>query len=420
MRPGGRLASAGAACAVALGAVASACGAVLLSACATCDSVVRQASLPGLAAGTFDGVAADQAGHRLYFADQGIRAVDVVDLSGSSPRFVGAVDLPGSPNGLAFAESARRLYAGMDGGQVAVIDTDATSQQFMKVVDTVAVDASTTSPTADLMDYNPSSRTLYVGTGGNGSVVVMDTESDRVTGRFDLKSPVEQPRFDPADGKLYVTTPRTDSIVELDPSSGKVVRTLKQTGCRPAGLAINPSRQLAMVACRGSMAVFNLRSGLDEISTTVQGGDIVAYDASVDRFTVGSSHGPRDSSVGVFDGAGRFVGIVPSSPEAHGAVFDDRTGTVYAVSNRGLLGFAPAACAPPPDWLTFAGGAAVFFVPIALFGLYLITYARRRSRMVRSGARPPTWDELQREDLAAERERMRALEDAIYGPDSQC
>ena len=418
MRPGGRLASFGAACAATLTSLfAGALGTVFLSACGSCDSYVHQTALPVLAAGTFDGVAADQSSQRLYFANQSDQAVDVVDISGASPRIKGAIALPAAPNGLAFADSTRRLYAGMDGGHVAVVDADGASPHFMQVVDDVAVDGSTTSPTADLMDYSAAGRRLFVGTAAGGSVVMIDATSDKVMKTFALGSAVEQPRFDPADGKLYVTTPHTDSIVELDPSSGRLVRTLKQTGCRPTGLAINPSRQLAMVACRGSMAVFNLRTGLDEISTTVPGGDIVSYDATLDRFTVGSSHGPRDSSVGVFDGSGRFIGMVASPPNAHGAVFDDRTGTLYAVSSAGLLSFSPASCAPPPDWLTFTGGAAVFLVPLALFGLFLFSYAQRRSRVDRSAPRRPTSEDLEREDLAAERERIRALEDAIYGPE---
>ncbi|HKC19116.1 MAG TPA: YncE family protein [Candidatus Dormibacteraeota bacterium] len=413
----GRWASWGASVGVVAASVLSAAaGTVLLSACGSCDSIVRQSALPVLAAGSFDGVAADQSGHRLYFADQSIKAVDVVDVSGSSPRFMGSVDLPGSPNGLAVAPGLHRLYAGMDGGQVAVIDTDGTSQSFMQVIDNVTVDAAQTSPTADLMDYSASTKSLYVGTGSSGSVVVMDATTDKVTRTFPLNTPVEQPRFDAADGKLYVTTPHTDALLRVDPSNGKVLRTLTQKSCRPSGLAINPSRQIAMVACRGTMALFDLRTGLDQISRSVPGGDIVSYDSSADRFTVGSSHGPRDSSVGVYTGDARFVGMVASSPEAHGAVFDDRTGLLYAVSKAGLLSFSPAACAPPPDWLTFTGGAAVFFVPMALFGLFLISYARRRSQIASSGKRPPTWDELQREDLASERARIRDLEDAIYGP----
>ena len=398
---------------VALAAVFSAgAGALLLSACGSCDSIVRQASVPVLAAGAFDGVATDQGGHRLFFADQSIPGVDVVDVSGASPRFVGTVDLPASPHGLAFAAPSRRLYAGMDGGQVAVIDADRLSRTFLHVVDTVDAGAAT----ADLLEFSPRTNSLYVSTGAGSSVVAVDAASDKVVNRFDLKTSVGQPRYDPADGKLYVTAPHVDSIFQLDPAYGTVTRTYKQAGCRPSGLAINPSRQIALVACGGSIAVFNLRTGLDEVSRVVPGGDLVVYDAAVDRFAVGSSHGPRDSAVGVFSGDGRFIGMVGSSPEAHGAVFDDRSGLVYAVSKAGLLSFSPAACAPPPGWLTFFGGASIFFVPLALFGLYLFSYARLRSRIDPRAAGRPSWDQLQREDLAAERERIRELEDAIYGP----
>src|SRR5438445_13235849 len=43
---------------------------VILSACTSCDSIVRQTALPVLATGNFDAVVADQAQHRIYFADQ--------------------------------------------------------------------------------------------------------------------------------------------------------------------------------------------------------------------------------------------------------------------------------------------------------------------------------------------------------------
>lgn len=390
---------------------------VVLSSCGSCESTVQRTAIPALAAGTFDGVAADQGSHRLFFADQSARGVDVVDVSGSTPRFLGTAPLQASPHGLAFAPGPRRLYAGMGGGQVAVFDADSRSAQYMQVIDTVTIASATASstPAADLLDHSPKDGRLYVGTADGGSVVVVDTATDKVLQSIDLQTPVEQPRFDPADGKLYVTAPHKDSILQIEPSTGKITRTFALPRCRPSGLAINPSRQLALAACGGSMAVFNLRTGLNEVSQAVPGGDIVDYDATLDRFTVGSSHGPHDSSVGVFDGDGRFVGMVSSSPGAHGAVFDDRSGLVYAISTVGLLSFSPAACARPPDWLTFAGGASVFTAPLLAFGLLLVWYARRRSRG--AALSQPTWEQLQKEDLAAERERMREIENAIYGPE---
>lgn len=411
MPPARKLGSLGAGFATVASAFVSATvGVVLLSACGSCEGIVRQSAFPVLAAGTFDGIEADQSEHRLFFADQTVPGVDIVDLSGAQPRFAGTVGLPAAPNGLAFAPHFRRLYAAMDGGQVAVIDMDRLSQKYLQVVNEITVDPTS----ADLVEYSAKTNNLYVGSGT--AVVVVDTTTGKVANRFEVGSPVEQPRYNSADGKLYVTTPHTDTLLQLDPSTGQVLRRYVQKKCRPKGVGINPSRGIALVACGSSMAVFNLRTGLDEITRTVPGGDIVTYDPNVDRFTVGSSHGPRDSSVGVFSGDARYMGIVASSPNAHGAVFDDATGLVYAVSSKGLLSFSPAACAPLPDWLTFIGGASVFIVPLVGFGLFLVWYARRRSRIDPKAPKPKTWEELRKDDLEAERERMRELEDAIYGP----
>src|SRR6266568_1430344 len=411
MRSWAKLVSAAAAVGSMGAAVAAvAAGSVLLSACASCDSIVRQTALPVLAAGNFDAVDADQAGHRIYFADQATHGVDVVDISTGSPRFVGVIDVGGATKGLAYAPDRHRLYAGIESGYVAVIDTDPASAHSMQMIDQVTVDQTQ----ADLLDYSPKTHTVYVGTGHSNAVVAIDADTDKVTSRFDASSAVEQPRFDPTDGNLYVTTPGNDSLLQINTATGNVTRTYTIRHCHPAGLAINPNRQLAMVACRSSTGLINLRTGANEVSRTVPGGDLVSYDARADRFLVGSSHGPKDSSVGVLDGDGQFVAQVQTSDSAHGAVIDDATGVVYALSAVGVLSFSPSACAPPPGWLPLVGGILMYTLPLAAFGVFLFMYARRRPREPRG----PTWEQLRADDLAAERERIRDLEDAIYGPES--
>jgi hypothetical protein len=382
---------------------------LILSACGSCDSIVQQTALPVIATGNFDGVERDQAGHRIFFADQTNRGIDVVDISGS-PRFMGTVDVPEIPNGLAYASDRHRLYAGLNGGTVAVIDADPNSLQFLRMIDQVTVDVAN----ADLLDYSPKTHTLYAGTGDSNFVVAVDANTDKVINRYDLNVPVEQPRFDEADGKLYVTTPGTDSLVQLDAVTGVFTRTFTVLKCHPKGLAINPNRQLAVAACSGSTAVFNLRTGANEISRLIPGGDLVSYDPKMDSFLVGSAHGPRDSSVGVLDGNGQFVAQVQSSPHARAAVFDDSTGMVYAASAVGLLSFSPSSCAPPPDWVPLTGGVLTYTLPLAAFGLFLFIYARRRA----NAPVGPSWEDLRADDLAAERQRIRDLEDAIYGPET--
>jgi len=385
-------------------------GILFLSACGSCDSTVRQAVVAPIAAGSFDDVQVDQTSHRLYMADQAASGVDVVNIYSTTPQFVRTIDVGGTPNGLAIAHDRHLLYAGLAGGTVAVIDTDPTSPHAMQVVNQITVDQFH----ADLMDYSPQRQRLYVGAGT--AVVGVDTVANQVKERFDMKTVnVEQPRYNPADGLLYVTIPKTDTLLQMNPADGKVTRSFVVAGCRPKGLAINPSRQLAMMACRSTMAIVNLRSGAYEVTSVLPGADIVNYDAGLDRFVAASPHGKSDSSIGVFDGSGRFLGSVSAVEKSHSAAFDDANGLVYAPGAVGLMSFLPSACTPPPDWLKFLGGMSFFATPFLAFGLFLFMYARRQRERARGPARP-TWHQLQEEDLAAERERMRALEDAMLGP----
>src|SRR2546430_16403511 len=75
--------------------VAAAGGMILLGACTSCQSTVREAAIPVIAAGSFDGVEADQRAHRLYLGDSAAHGIDVVDISSTTPRFVRTIDVAG-------------------------------------------------------------------------------------------------------------------------------------------------------------------------------------------------------------------------------------------------------------------------------------------------------------------------------------
>jgi hypothetical protein len=381
---------------------------VMLGACTGCQSTVRQAAMPQVAAGTFDGVAADPGAHRLYLADGANKKIDVVDISSSSPRFVQAIDVGATPHGLAAAPDIHFLYAGLTGGAVAVIDTQEGSPHFMQVVTQIKAD-----PTEiDLLDYNASTKRLFAATGAGGDVIAIDTMTNQVIRWYPLHVPTEQPRYNPADGMLYVSSPATSSVVQINLTNGFTTRNYFMKGCRPFGLDINPGNQIAVAACGGAVALLNLRTGAHQITQAVPGSDLVSYDSSADRFVVAAPHGAKDSWVGVFDGGGTFIGSVAASPKAHGAVFDPAHGVVYAPGASGLMSFTPGACAPPPEWLQFLGGLSVFAVPLLAMALFLFLYARRPRRKDDQ----PTFYDLQQQDLADERERMRAFEDAVLGP----
>ena len=387
--------------------LAAAGGAILLAGCTSCQSTVRTTAMTVIAGGSFDVVVADQPGQRLYLADRTAKGVDVVDISSSQPVFVSAIPLTAAPHGLALDTASHRLFAALGDGAVAVIDTAPRSSN--QVVANIQVD----STSLDLIDYSAQTDSLYIGS--DRTVLVVDVAREQVTKRITTAMPVGQPRYDPADGMVYATVSGTDSLVQINPATGFVTRSYVIAKCRPNGVAINPARQLALVSCGGSIALVNLESGAQRVTRVVQGGDVVSYEAAADRFVVASPHDMDESAIGVFAGDGSFIGSVPATSSAHAAAFDTVHGLVYAPGPVGLMSFAPAACAPPPDWLRFVGGLSVFAVPLLLAALFLVLVARALARR-RAGLGGPTYRELQAEDLEFERERMRALEDGILGP----
>jgi len=382
-------------------------GAILLAGCTSCQSTVRTTAMTVIAGGSYDVVVADQPGQRLYLADRTAKGVDVVDISSPQPVFVSTIPLTAAPHGLALDTASHRLFAALGNGAVAVIDTGPRSSN--QVVANIQVDSSS----LDLIDYSAQTDSLYVGS--DRTVLVVDAARAQVTKRITTAMAVGQPRFDPADGMVYATVSGTDSLVQINPATGFVTRSYVIAKCRPNGVGINPARQLALVSCGGSIALVNLESGAQRVTRVVQGGDVVTYEAAADRFVVASPHDMDESAIGVFAGDGSFIGSVPATSSAHAAAFDSAHGLVYAPGPVGLMSFAPAACAPPPDWLRFVGGLSVFAVPLLLAALFLVLVARALARR-RAGLGGPTYEELQAEDLEFERERMRALEDGILGP----
>ncbi|TMF97111.1 MAG: hypothetical protein E6I04_08410 [Chloroflexi bacterium] len=405
MKPTGRLAAALGQAIVPV--LVAAGGAILLSGCTSCQSTVRTTAMTVIAGGSYDVVVADQPGQRLYLADRTAKGVDVVDISSPQPVFVSTIPLTAAPHGLALDTASHRLFAALGNGAVAVIDTGPRSSN--QVVANIQTDSSS----LDLIDYSAQTDSLYVGS--DRTVLVVDAARAQVTKRITTAMTVGQPRFDPADGMVYATVSGTDSLVQINPATGFVTRSYVIAKCRPNGVGINPARQLALVSCGGSIALVNLESGAQRVTRVVQGGDVVTYEAAADRFVVASPHDMDESAIGVFAGDGSFIGSVPATSSAHAAAFDSAHGLVYAPGPVGLMSFAPAACAPPPDWLRFVGGLSVFAVPLLLATLFLVLVARALARR-RAGLGGPTYEELQAEDLEFERERMRALEDGILGP----
>jgi DNA-binding beta-propeller fold protein YncE len=359
---------------------------LLISACGGPDVQITSTPVSTIAgkAGSFDNIEINQATHRLYVADRTDQAVDVFDISAPRAKYLGPIALPSSPNGLAVAPDLARLFVGTASGSVAVIDIKADSP----TLETVIAEVPTGGKSADLLDYSAARNRLYVSNGADGTITSIDPSTYAVKAHFKVGFPLEQPRFNPADGMVYVTSPTADALFEIDPTDGLVKSKFSLGGCQPMGLAINPSSNQALIVCTTSVMSLDLRTVKSEAFGQVVGGDVVNYDASVDRFFVGS---PRNSVVGIFGGNPiGFISSVVTGGAGNSAAYDETNDLVYTPDTRlkraGIASFRVPATVPL--WLSALTTIGPYAGVLAVLGLFVYILARSADPLRRRETTP--------------------------------
>lgn len=142
--------------------------------------------------------------------------VDVFDISTPQPQYLKTIRMRGDLFGVAVAKNVQQVFVGLANSIVAAIDIDPTSA----TVDTVIARGDTEDRGAcDLLDYDPVYRKLYVANRntvdgvGNGFLTAIDAVTYAIVGRIDnLGRTLEQPRFNPTDGMVYVTGARDNVL----------------------------------------------------------------------------------------------------------------------------------------------------------------------------------------------------------------
>ena len=304
---------------------------------------------------SFDVVDIDQHAQRLYAADRTDSGVDVFDTSSVPATYLKTIAMPAEPSGMAIAPDLGLAFAGLADGSVAIIDTS--NDTLVKAVPTGAKGI-------DLMDYAPSSQTVYASSAGEGTIASVDARSATLSKVIKVGYALEQPRFNPADGLLYATSPGAGALFRIDPATGKIKDKLALGGCSPTGLAINPRLDQALIACSSWLIRMNLRNPSDVKGfTQVGGGDVISYDAAIDRFLV-AAPGMRPSEVALFGGDPvDYVSAVVTHGFGNSAAYDEKNGMVYTPDVMpGSAGL---------DAFNAPSGAFAFSIPgstLAMFG----------------------------------------------------
>lgn len=350
--------------------------------------------------GNFDAVEIDQANHRIYVADRD-HGVDVFDTTGHA-KFLTTITLPSSPSGLAIAPDLGRLYAGTANAMVEVLDINPTSPTTGKVV----AEVNTGGKEVDLLDYSASRHELYASNGADGTIAIINTTTNTVVKQIKVGNPLEQPRFNSADGMLYVTAPDPDTLFQIDPSTGAIKNKTTLGNCKPVGLAINPRTDQGLIACDNWTISWDFRTSTATTFNQASHGDVVSYDAKADRYLV-STPGPITSSaVAIFGGNPiAYVSSVFTGAGGKAAVYDDTNNLVYTTDLRpnrvGLVSFAiPDATPTLSSLLTLA--PLVALLPLIVLVLIIVgrqadPIRRPEPLLTRAQAKQARLERLERE-----------------------
>lgn len=284
-----------------------------------------------------DTIEIDQDAHRLYAVDNWSAGIDVFDITTTEPRYVSTIRIRGNLFGLALAKDLQRLFVGVAGSIVAVIDIDpssATTDTIVARIDTGGRGA------VDLLDYDPVHRKIYAANRNDGFMTAVDAVHNTIVKRIDgLGGGLEQPRFNPNDGMVYLAGNTDDVLYQIDPVTDAVLNTFHiDRDCHPNGLAINPDTNQALLACaRPRTVIWDLdKQAVASVIEESGGGDGAIYDATIDRFFFAASGTPGGPVMGVFGGNPvRLIGNVPTGPGASWVAYDQTHRLVYAPTFEG-------------------------------------------------------------------------------------
>lgn len=298
----------------------------------------------------------DNAAKRLYVTDGVDLGIDVIDLSTAPGRYLKTIRIGVIPNGVVVAHDIHKVFAGSDESALIVIDTDPAHPSTVdRMIANVPVKADGAS---DLIEYDPQHHKVFLTNPDDGFITVFDAATNEEIDKIRDLGIIDQPRFNAADGMLYVSGAERNTIIKIDPRTDKVVESSRiPLTCEPHGLAVDPKTDLGIVGCSDKdeerTLAWNFRTNRMVRSFDQAGaGDQVTFDpVSRHFYFAASSYSPAE--VAVFD-SGRsisFITGVPTSHHSKGVAYDEAHRWIYTYDGKhreaGMWGFPDPASSRP-------------------------------------------------------------------------
>jgi DNA-binding beta-propeller fold protein YncE len=209
--------------------------------------------------GGFDLMAIDTTGQRLFLAAEDNHTVEVIDLKNNTPL----VSLPGfnEPKWIVYRPESNRLYVATGGdGKVAVLD--ATTYKPIKYF--------SFKEKCNNLRFDSTAQQLYVGVGKTfGSIGIIDVKNDKIINEISLSDFPKQ--FELDGNRIYVNIPSKNSIEVIDRTPNKVATSWPVTeSTENVPMAIDKMHHRLFVACEpGKFIVYNTETGKSVASLTI-------------------------------------------------------------------------------------------------------------------------------------------------------
>jgi len=196
--------------------------------------------------GRLDHLSADVRGMRLFVAALANNSVEVIDLrAGKVIRSIAGLQ---KPQGVWYVPSLKKLFvASGNDGMCRVYNGET-----LELIESIKLDLG-----PDLVGYNPRSKLLYTGYGGEdakkefGSVAIIDARKNKHVGDIQTSAHPGGILVDDSGRLIYITIPQTGEVAIIDAKSNKLIKTWRVTEAqRTVSLALDPERGRLFVGAR--------------------------------------------------------------------------------------------------------------------------------------------------------------------------
>jgi YVTN family beta-propeller protein len=187
----------------------------------------------------------------------------------------------------------------------------------------------------DAAAYDPATRTVWIMDPGSGEVTVVDPVSAKVLATVSVGGSLELGVAD-GKGRMFVNIEDKNEVVVLDTRSRKVVGRFPLKGCDgPTGIAYDPASREILSTCGGNaVAIVSTPDGRQVAQLPIgKGADGAAFDAKRGIALVPAG---RDGNVTLIrlGKAPMVIGTVATAISARTIALDPSTGRAYLPSAR--------------------------------------------------------------------------------------